>query len=155
MASIGRTRLEGHTCLKWGTHVRISVVVTPSEFKSEDPGFDPLMGQGDGQVLFLFLSPPPLPSESTLVQTCLCQSPSFVCTRHPPKMCALVKDHGSICRKTKRGGLVAAGGMEAKNTAHRNKQNILGPLLRQRWGNRMRHGMDQRICTFPIATMPS
>ena len=36
-----------------------------SEFKSEDPGFDPLAEQGEGQVFFY-------PPESTLVQTCLC-----------------------------------------------------------------------------------
>ena len=38
------------------------------EFKPEDPGFDPLkgQGQGEGQVFFF------CPSESALVQTCLC-----------------------------------------------------------------------------------
>ena len=38
-----------------------SPVVIESEFKSEDPGFDPLAGQGQGQFF--------CPSESTLVQT--------------------------------------------------------------------------------------
>ena len=39
-----------------------SSVVRASEFESEDPGFDPLAGQGDTQFL--------CPSESTLVPTC-------------------------------------------------------------------------------------
>ena len=42
-------------------------VVSESEFKPEDPGFDPLAGQGD--IRFF------CPSESTLVQTCLCLTP--------------------------------------------------------------------------------
>ena len=41
-----------------------SSVVSALEFKSEDPGFDPLMGQGEGQF---FLYPP----ESSLPQTWL------------------------------------------------------------------------------------
>ena len=40
------------------------VVVKASEFKSKDPGFDPLAEQGEGTVL--------CPSASTLVQACLC-----------------------------------------------------------------------------------
>ena len=35
-----------------------SSVVSASEFKSKDPGFDPLVGQGEGHFLY--------PSESTL-----------------------------------------------------------------------------------------
>ena len=42
---------------------RRSSVVPTSEFKSEVPGFDPLVGQGEGECF--------CPSESTLVQTCL------------------------------------------------------------------------------------
>ena len=50
-----------------------SSVVRALEFKSEDPGFDPLVGQGG--------------SESTLVQTCLCLTPPTY-VRHVPKWCA-------------------------------------------------------------------
>ena len=42
-------------------------MVCESEFKSDDPGFDPLVGQGEGQFFY--------PSESTLVQACLCLTP--------------------------------------------------------------------------------
>ena len=45
---------------------RISVV-TESELKSEEPGFDPLAGQGEEHFFY--------PSVSTLVQTCLCLTP--------------------------------------------------------------------------------
>ena len=38
-----------------------------SEFNSEDPGFDPLVGQGKEQFF--------CPSKSALVQTCLCLIP--------------------------------------------------------------------------------
>ena len=42
-----------------------------SEFKSEDPGFKSLAGQGEEQFV--------CPSESTCVQTCLCLTPcSFI-----------------------------------------------------------------------------
>ena len=50
-------------------------VVRDLEFKSEDPGFDPLVGQGKGQFL--------CPSESTLAQTCLCLTPLHVYGTHP------------------------------------------------------------------------
>ena len=50
-----------------------------SQFKSDDPGFYPLVGQGDGQVFF--------PSESTLVL----MIDLFVCTACA-QMCAHVKD---------------------------------------------------------------
>ena len=43
---------------------RSSVANASDKFKSEDPGFDTLVEQGEGQYL--------CPSESTLVQTCLC-----------------------------------------------------------------------------------
>ena len=55
-------------------------MVTASEFKAEDSGFDPLVGQGEGEFFY--------PPESTLVQTCLCLEtlppplplPPFMCT---------------------------------------------------------------------------
>ena len=54
-------------------------MVRESEFKSEDPGFDPLAEQGERHVF--------CPSESTLVQTCyqtpipfVCMAPKFVRT---------------------------------------------------------------------------
>ena len=72
-------------------------VVRESEFKSEDPGFDPLLGQGEENHFS--------PSESTLVQTCLCLNP-FLCTART-QICAHVKDPISIFRK--RLGLTASG----------------------------------------------
>ena len=59
---------------------------TESEFKSEDPGFDPLAGQGEVQFSCL--------SESTLVQTCLCLTPLRVYGTHP-NLCAGLRSH--IC----------------------------------------------------------
>ena len=53
-----------------------SSMVRESDFKSEDSGFDPLVGQGDGQF-FCF-------SESTLVQTCLCLTPLRVVPWYRP-----------------------------------------------------------------------
>ena len=44
------------------------------EFKSKDPGFDILAGQGEGEFFY--------PSESTLVQTCLpfvCMASTHIC----------------------------------------------------------------------------
>ena len=78
-----------------------------SEFKSEDPGFDPLAGQGEGQFF--------CPSESTLVQTYLCLNPPRVygASTH---ICALVKDPTSICRK--RAGLTAGGRFTLKYYTH-------------------------------------
>ena len=74
----------------------------PSEFKSEDPGFDPLAGQGKLQFLYS--------SESTLVQIGLCLSLLRVYyVTHPNG--AHVKDPVSICRK--RVG-ITAGGMETR-----------------------------------------
>ena len=74
-----------------------SSVVRASEFKSEDPGFDPLAGQDNDQFF--------CPSESTLVQTCLCLNPHRV--RHTPKFCVHIQDPIAICRK--RVGLTAGG----------------------------------------------
>ena len=90
-----------------------SSVVRPSEFKSKDSGFDPLVtGAGWGTVVFCVY-----PSESTLVQTCLCLtppplSPLFICTERT-HMCAHLKDPISVCRK--RVGLTA-GRMETLQT---------------------------------------
>ena len=50
----------------WLDGGRNSQWVERRKFKSEDPGFDPLAGQGDEQFVY--------PSESTLVETDL-----FVC----------------------------------------------------------------------------
>ena len=44
------------------------------EFKSKDLGFNPLAGQGEKQFF--------CPSESTLVQTCLCLTPLRVYSMH-------------------------------------------------------------------------
>ena len=44
-----------------------SSAVSAWEFKSEDLGFDPLVGQGEEQLF--------CPSESTLAHTCLCLTP--------------------------------------------------------------------------------
>ena len=65
-------------------------MVTASEFQSEDPGFDPLVWQCEGQFV--------CPSESTFVQTCLCLAPDqapFVCTARTD-IGAYVKDPISI-----------------------------------------------------------
>ena len=51
-----------------------SSVVRELELKSEDPRFDPMVGQGEGQFF--------CPSESTLVQTCLCLTPFHVYGNH-------------------------------------------------------------------------
>ena len=54
-------------------------MVGASELKAKDPGFDPLAGQGES----LFFCP----SESTLVQACLCLTPLRVYSTHP-NLCA-------------------------------------------------------------------
>ena len=46
---------------------RRSSVVRVSELKPKDPGFDPLVGQGEEQFF--------CPCQSTFVQTCLCSTP--------------------------------------------------------------------------------
>ena len=77
-------------------------MVRELEFKSKDPGFDPLVGQGEEQFCFS------VPPESNLVQTCLCLTPpSMACTQ----ICANVKDPMYICLK--RVG-ITAGGMETQ-----------------------------------------
>ena len=62
----------------WGP----SSVVRASELKSEDPGFDPLAGQGESQLLCRLV----------------CAWPPFVCMAHSP-ICAYVKDPITICHK--------------------------------------------------------
>ena len=85
-------------------------VVSASELKSEDPGFDPaLVGAGRVRGSFFY------PSESTLVQTCLCRLTPFVCTARTQK-CAHVKDPISIC--CKRVGLTAGGMVTHKYCIH-------------------------------------
>ena len=54
-----------------------------SEFKSEDSGFDPLAGQGEGESLII-------------VQTCLCLNPPppplpHACVRHAPEFVRTLK----------------------------------------------------------------
>ena len=84
-------------CTVHGCH---GSVVRESEFKSEDPGFDPWAGQGEGQFF--------CPSEvNSYVDLFLLDPPS--CVQHAPKICAHVKDPISSC--CKRVGLTA-GGME-------------------------------------------
>ena len=79
--------------------------VKESEIKSEDPGFDPLVRQGEGQFFFC-------PSaESTLVP-----DPPAVRTQ----MCAHVKDLISICRKR----VVL---WKHENITHRGKESWAAP----------------------------
>ena len=81
-----------HWLAQWTSERRRSSVV--SEW---NPGFDPLEGQGEAQIF--------CPSESTLVQPCLCLNPLRVCAR--TQICAHVKDPISTCRK--KVGLTAGG----------------------------------------------
>ena len=73
----------------------------------EDPGFDPLTGQGEGQSF--------CPSESTFVQTCLCLTPPS-CVRQRTQICAHAKDPISIGRK--RVGITAGGRVTQKYCLH-------------------------------------
>ena len=79
-----------------------SSVVRESEFKSEDPGFDPMVGQGEEQVF----CPPP----SQLLCRLVCAWPPFVCTW---------KDPVSICRN--RVGLTSCG-METRKHCTEDKK---------------------------------
>ena len=54
--------------------------VREGEFKSEDPGFDPLAGQGDAQFVCR--------SESTLVEACLGLTPALRVYGTYPHLCA-------------------------------------------------------------------
>ena len=67
-------------------------MVLESEFKSDDPGFDPLAEQGEEQGGVFVWS-----LRVNCVQTCLCLTP-FVRTART-HMCVHVKDPISICRK--------------------------------------------------------
>ena len=84
-------------------------VVRASELKSKDSGFDPLAGKGERQFFY--------PSESALVQTCLCRTPLGLCMAGI-QISAHVKDHNysiSFCRK-REGPVVWP---ETKKTLHR------------------------------------
>ena len=115
-------------------------VVRESEFKSEDPGFDPLAGQYKNQCFLSYrvtLSLKALSAigtlilsfastEATLVQTCLCLQPLRVKGTH---ICAHVKYPTSICRK--RVGLTT-GGIETGKlcTQETSKQDSwVGPVF--------------------------
>ena len=87
-----------------------SSVVRASGIKSEDPGFDPLAGQGDKHF-----------SLSLRVNICadlFVPGPLFVCTART-QMCAHVEDPISICRK--RVGLTADG-METRQHCTQGKR---------------------------------
>ena len=82
-------------------------MVRASDFKSEDPGFDPLAEQGEVRVVVY-------PSESTLVQTCLGlisppQSLLNVYGTYPHLMRTLRIPYLSVAKKNV---VPAAGGME-------------------------------------------
>ena len=83
--------------------------------QSEDTGFDPrLVGQGQEQFF--------CPSESTLMQICLCLTPLHAHTQ----ICAPVKDPISICRK--RVGLTA-GDLETWKHCTQEKEKKLGSAI--------------------------
>ena len=66
-------------------------VVSASEFNSEDPGFDPLVGQGEGQFFY--------PSESIVVQTCLCPPLRVQYGTHPKFVRMLKIPYPSVAKK--------------------------------------------------------
>ena len=88
MESLNQT----HMGVKWKVSIKLtwtsngtsygvrSSVVSTSEFKPEDPGFDPMVGKGEGQFFY--------PSESTIVQTRLIV-PDPLDTH--PNLCAQLK----------------------------------------------------------------
>ena len=78
-------------------------VVRESEFKSEDPGFDPLAGQDERQFF--------CPSEAALCADLLVPDPSSWVRQAFDLFCAHVKDPISVCRKRV---VVTAGGMETR-----------------------------------------
>ena len=68
-------------------------VVRAAEFKSEDNGFDPLVGyKGEGQFFFY-------PYELIIVQTCLCLTPIQVCGMHPNLWRALKIPYPSVVKE--------------------------------------------------------
>ena len=84
-------------------------VVNESQFKPEDPGFDPLAEQGEKQFSV---------ARSQLVGRLACAWTPFVCTART-HICPHVKDPISICRK--RVGLTVAG-METRKHWTEEKQ---------------------------------
>ena len=98
--------------------VCISVVFRESEFKSEDPGFDPLAGQGEEPVFY--------PSKS--INSCadlFVPDPPLVCMAHT-QICAHVKDPISICHN--RLGLTA-GSVETRKHCTHEKKKMLGSAI--------------------------
>ena len=93
-------------------------MVREPEFKFEEPGFEPLLEQGEGQVF--------CPAESTLVQTRLCRTP--VCVYGTSKFVRTllkVKAPISICHQ--RVGNTASGMETRKHCAQgRKKPSKLG-----------------------------
>ena len=85
-------------------------MISESEFKSEDPGFDPLAGQDGGGGSF---SVPPIKLLCTLDS--FVPDPPFVCTART-KLHAHVKDPLSTCRK--RAGLTAGGMVKPTYCVH-------------------------------------
>ena len=94
-------------------------MVRESEFESEDSGFDHLAAQDEEHFFFC-------PSESTLVQTCVCLTPLRVYSTHQ-NICAHVKDPISICRK--RVGLTAGGMKTRKHVLHTRKKKLGSAVL--------------------------
>ena len=88
-------------------------MVGASELKAKDPGFDPLAGQGES----LFFCP----SESTLVQACLCLTPLCVYGTHQPEFVCKLKIPKQPVVKLKlklRAGLTARGMVTHKYCIH-------------------------------------
>ena len=91
-------------------------MVNASECTSEDPGFDPLPGQGEGQFFVLL---------SFRVISCadfFVPEPPFVCTACT-QIRAHVIDPISICPK--RVGLTAGRFWKHENTAHRGGKKLV------------------------------
>ena len=88
----------------WNDEGRGSVV-RESEFKSEDPGFNPLVGQGEVQFFW--------PCESTVVQISLCLHDPPSCVRHAPKFVRTLKiPYPPVVKNVglTTGGMVGGGG---------------------------------------------
>ena len=83
-------------------------VVSASEIKSEDPGFDPLVGKGGGGSIYV-------PPSQPLCRLVFCTGPPFVCMARN-QTCAHIKDPVPICRK--RVGLTAGGMVTEKYCIH-------------------------------------
>ena len=106
------------------------------KFKSEDPGFDLLVGQGEGQ----FFCPSELNSCADLFAL---DSPA--CVWYAPK-CVRVKEPISICRK--RVGLTS-GAMETRKTQHTlkggRKKKLGSATLIYYYGYSLSPGKDAQI----------